>query len=164
MAINLSARQLSNPGLVALITDALEGNDVEPSHLHLEVTESVLIDDRATAITRLGQLKDLGVRIDIDDFGTGYSSLAYLKKLPIDTLKIDRSFTDGLGTDPDDTSIVHAIISLARALELDLIAEGVETAVQLDELRRLGCELGQGFHWTQPLPPADLLAWLTRRA
>ncbi len=163
MAINLSARQLSNPGLVALITDALEGNDVEPSHLHLEVTESVLIEDRATAITRLGQLKDLGVRIDIDDFGTGYSSLAYLKKLPIDTLKIDRSFTDGLGTDPDDTSIVHAIISLARALELDLIAEGVETVVQLDELRRLGCELGQGFHWTQPLPPADLLAWLTRR-
>ena len=114
MAINLSARQLSSPGLVALITDALEGNQIDPSHLHLEVTESVLIDDRATAITRLGQLKDLGVRIDIDDFGTGYSSLAYLKKLPIDTLKIDRSFTDGLGTDPDDTSIVHAIISLAR--------------------------------------------------
>ncbi len=163
MAINLSARQLSSPDLMAHITDGLEGNDLHPTQLHLEVTESVLIDDRATAITRLGELKDLGVHIDIDDFGTGYSSLAYLKQLPIDTLKIDRSFTDGLGTDPDDTSIVHAIISLARALDLDLIAEGVETAVQLDELRRLGCELGQGFHWTQPRPPDELLAWLTRR-
>jgi len=163
MAINLSARQLSSPGLAALISEALAGNDLDPQVLHLEVTESVLIDDRATSIRRLGQLKDLGVHIDIDDFGTGYSSLAYLKQLPIDTLKIDRSFTDGLGTDPDDTSIVHAIISLARALELDLIAEGVETAIQLDELRRLGCDLGQGFHWSQPLDPAALLSWLTRR-
>ncbi len=163
MAINLSGRQLSSPGLVDTITDALEGNELDPACLHLEVTESVLIDDRATAITRLSQLHDLGLHIDIDDFGTGYSSLAYLKQLPIDTLKIDRSFTDGLGTDPDDTSIVHAIISLARALELDLIAEGVETAVQLGELRRLGCDLGQGFHWSKPLPPAELLAWLTRR-
>jgi diguanylate cyclase (GGDEF)-like protein/PAS domain S-box-containing protein len=163
IAINLSARQLSSPGLVDLITDALEGNQLDPDCLHLEVTESVLIDDRATSIQRLGQLKDLGVHIDIDDFGTGYSSLAYLKQLPIDTLKIDRSFTDGLGTDPDDTSIVHAIISLARALELDLIAEGVETTIQLAELRRLGCELGQGFHWSKPLPPDELLAWIIQR-
>jgi diguanylate cyclase (GGDEF)-like protein/PAS domain S-box-containing protein len=163
MAINLSARQLSSPGLTALISEVLSGNDLDPQLLHLEVTESVLIDDRATSIRRLGQLKDLGVHIDIDDFGTGYSSLAYLKQLPIDTLKIDRSFTDGLGTDPDDTSIVHAIISLARALELDLIAEGVETAIQLDELRRLGCDLGQGFHWSQPLDSGALLSWLTHR-
>ena len=163
MAINLSARQLSSPGLVALIRDALTGNHLDPGCLHLEVTESVLIGDRATSIQRLGQLKDLGVHIDIDDFGTGYSSLAYLKQLPIDTLKIDRSFTDGLGTDPDDTSIVRAIISLARALELEVVAEGVETAIQLAELQRLGCELGQGFHWSKPLPPDELLGWLTRR-
>ncbi len=160
MAINLSARQLSSPVLVATITEALHDAGLRPGCLHLEVTESALIDDLATSIERLTALKDLGVHIDIDDFGTGYSSLSYLKRLPIDTLKIDRSFTDGLGTDPHDTTIVNAIISLGRALDLDLIAEGVETTTQLAELQRLGCRLAQGFHWSRPLPPAAFLAWV----
>ncbi len=95
------------------------------------------------------------MHIDVDDFGTGYSSLSYLKRLPIDTLKIDGSFVDGLGTDPHDTSIVRAIISLGHALDLDLIAEGVETETQLAELARLGCDLAQGFHWSRPLPPDE---------
>jgi len=160
MAVNISARQLADPDLVSVITAALDRTGVAPTRLHLEVTESVLIDDLATTIERLDQLQSLGVHIDVDDFGTGYSSLSYLKRLPINTLKIDRSFTDGLGTDPHDTSIVHAIISLARALDLDVIAEGVETATQRSELERLGCDLGQGYHWSRPLMPDDLRAWL----
>ena len=162
VAINLSARQLGSPVLVTTITEAFRDAGLRPGCLHLEVTESALIDDLATSIERLAALKDLGVHIDIDDFGTGYSSLSYLKRLPIDTLKIDRSFTDGLGTDPHDTTIVNAIISLGRALDLDLIAEGVETRIQLAELRRLGCRLAQGFHWSRPLPPDQFLAWVQR--
>ena len=161
IAINLSARQLSSPELVPTITESLRDAGLRPGGLHLEVTESALIDDLATSIERLAELKALGVHIDIDDFGTGYSSLSYLKRLPIDTLKIDRSFTHGLGTDPHDTTIVNAIISLGGALDLDLIAEGVETPTQLAELRRLGCRLAQGFHWSEPLPPDRLLAWLS---
>jgi diguanylate cyclase (GGDEF)-like protein/PAS domain S-box-containing protein len=155
VAINLSARQLGAPDLVGLVTEALEATGVEPGRLHLEVTESALIDDLATSVDRLGELKRLGVRIDVDDFGTGYSSLSYLKRLPLDTLKIDGSFVGGLGTDPHDTSIVRAIISLGHALDLELIAEGVEEAAQLAELDRLGCDMAQGFHWSRPLPPAE---------
>jgi diguanylate cyclase (GGDEF)-like protein/PAS domain S-box-containing protein len=159
VAVNLSARQLGWPELVPLITDALHASGLAPGRLHLEVTESALVDDLAASIQCLDQLKELGVHVDIDDFGTGYSSLSYLKRLPIDTLKIDRSFTDGLGADPHDTSIVHAIVSLSRALDLDLIAEGVETADQRDELRSLGCGLGQGFYWSKPLDPDQLAQW-----
>ncbi len=104
----------------------------------------------------------MGVRLAIDDFGTGYSSLTYLKQLPIDVLKIDRSFVDGLGTDPNDTSIVRMILSLASALDLTAIAEGVETEVQLEALREYGCELGQGYLWSPGLPPDELVAWLDR--
>jgi diguanylate cyclase (GGDEF)-like protein/PAS domain S-box-containing protein len=160
MAVNISARQLGAPDLVEAITEALDDTGLDPQRLHLEVTESALIDDVAKSIECLDQLKALGVHIDVDDFGTGYSSLSYLKRLPIDTLKIDQSFTDGLGTDPHDTSIVTAIISLGHALDLDLIAEGVETATQLAELRLLGCDLAQGFHWSKPLPPEQLVAWV----
>ena len=127
---------------------------VDPGRLHLEVTESALIDDLATSIERLDQLKTLGVHIDIDDFGTGYSSLAYLKRLPIDTLKIDQSFTDGLGTDPHDTSIVHAIISLGPRPRpgphgrgrRDRDAAGRAATTSAATWR-------QGFHWSRPLPP-----------
>jgi diguanylate cyclase (GGDEF)-like protein/PAS domain S-box-containing protein len=155
VAINLSARQLGAPDLVDVVTDALERTGIDPARLHLEVTESALIDDLATSIDRLDELKQLGVHIDVDDFGTGYSSLSYLKRLPLDTLKIDGSFVGGLGVDPHDTSIVRAIISLGHALDLDLIAEGVETATQLAELARLDCDLAQGFHWSRPLPPDE---------
>jgi diguanylate cyclase (GGDEF)-like protein/PAS domain S-box-containing protein len=159
-AINISARQLGDADFVSIITSALEETQLDPRHLHLEVTESTIIDDLATSAARMDELKALGVHIDVDDFGTGYSSLSYLKRLPIDTLKIDRSFTDGLGTDPSDTSIVHAIISLGHALDLDIVAEGVETELQLAELRDLGCDLAQGFHWAKPLDPDDFATWL----
>jgi len=158
VAINLSARQLGTPDLVGVVTEAIEATGIDPARLHLEVTESALIDDLATSVERLGELKQLGVRIDVDDFGTGYSSLSYLKKLPLDTLKIDGSFVGGLGADPHDTSIVRAIISLGHALDLDLIAEGVEQPAQLAELEQLGCDMAQGFHWSRPLPPDEFLA------
>ena len=108
-------------------------------------------------------LKDMGVGLAIDDFGTGYSSLTYLKQLPIDTLKIDRSFVDGLGSDPHDTSIVRAIISLGAALDLKVVAEGVETSMHLTALQRLNCDLAQGFLWNPAMRPEDVPDWLRQR-
>lgn len=160
VSVNVSAVQLARGDLVERVADALEAADVDPSCLHLEITEGVLMDDVHSSIAQLGALRELGVSIDVDDFGTGYSSLAYLKRLPITTLKIDRSFVDGLGTDPQDTSIVRAIISLGHALDLDLVAEGVETDAQLAELRELGCTRAQGYRWLPPRLPDDVVTWL----
>ncbi|MGZ4682881.1 MAG: EAL domain-containing protein, partial [Acidimicrobiales bacterium] len=117
---------------------------------------SVFVSDSERALVVLNDLKDIGVSLALDDFGTGYSSLSYLKRFPVDVLKIDRSFVDGLGEDPEDTAIVTAIISLSRALGLRVVAEGVETRRQLDELRRLGCDRAQGFMFARPRP-AQLL-------
>ena len=131
-----------------------------PVHLRLEITESVLVEESATAIASLEALNELGVRLVLDDFGTGYSSLAYLNRFPFHALKIDRSFVDGLGIEQERTAIVEAIIGMARALSLEVIAEGVESEVQLAELRRLGCDYAQGhlFHAAMPAArgqPAD---------
>jgi EAL domain-containing protein (putative c-di-GMP-specific phosphodiesterase class I) len=163
MSINLSARQLVDPGIVRSIADALSDAGLDPQALHVELTESALIDDLTTTLARLDELQALGVRIDVDDFGTGYSSLSYLKRLPLDTLKIDRSFIDGLGPDPSDISIVHAIVDLGHALGLQTVAEGVETETQLAALRQLGCDLAQGFHWSEPVDAAAVLAWVAHR-
>ena len=162
MTVNVSTRQLATPSLVGTIRAALNGAGIEPGRLHLEITETALILDDDRSIDTLQALRDMGVRLAIDDFGTGYSSLTYLKQLPIDVLKVDRSFVDGLGTDPNDTSIVRMILSLASALDLTAIAEGVETEVQLAALREYGCELGQGYLWSPGLPPDELVAWLDR--
>jgi EAL domain-containing protein (putative c-di-GMP-specific phosphodiesterase class I) len=164
VAVNLSARQIDAPDLVATVGDALARAGVDASQLHLEVTETSLLGDVGPFVDQLDGLKSLGVHLGVDDFGTGYSSLSYLKRLPIDTLKIDRSFTDGLGTDPSDRSIVDAILGLGRALDLHVVAEGVENDVQLAELRELGCGYAQGFHWTRPLPADDLECWLALHA
>ena len=109
------------------------------------------MDDAETNVVTLRRLKSLGVHVAIDDFGTGYSSLSYLKRFPVDSLKIDKSFIDGLGRDPEDTTIVEAVISLAHALGLGVVAEGVESVEQLNQLRRLGCELAQGYYFSRPL-------------
>ena len=122
------------------------------------------MEDVADSVRVLGQLADLGVTLEIDDFGTGYSSLSYLKRFPVNTLKIDRTFVSGLGTDPDDTSIVTAIVALGRALGLRLHAEGVENDRQRQAVREIGCELAQGYHWSPPLPPEDVEPWLRRRS
>ena len=151
MSVNLSGGQLGQRDLVELIASAHQDADLSPEHLQLEMTESVLMDDAANTITILQSLKDLGVLLGVDDFGTGYSSLAYLKRFPVDVLKIDRSFVSGLDRDLEDSAIVAAVVSLADTLGLITIAEGVETGLQRDILIGLGCARAQGFLFARPM-------------
>jgi diguanylate cyclase (GGDEF)-like protein/PAS domain S-box-containing protein len=154
--VNLSAREFAEPGLVQAVTNVLAETGLAPNRLTLEITETVAMTDaRATADTLL-RLKSLGIHLAIDDFGTGYSGLAYLKRFPVDTLKIDRSFVDGVGSEADDTVIVQAVIALARALRLSLTAEGIETREQWQQLVALGCDTGQGYLFAKPLDAAAL--------
>ena len=132
ISVNLSGRQLGDPDVVANIAAALSRSGLEPDALWLEITESTLMDDAAGAARTLNAIRELGVHLVIDDFGTGYSSLAYLKRFPVDTLKIDRSFVDGLGRDAESEAIVRAVVGLTESLHLSVIAEGVETIDQLD--------------------------------
>jgi diguanylate cyclase (GGDEF)-like protein/PAS domain S-box-containing protein len=160
MAVNLSGVQLARPDLVARVGEVLERTGVRRSALSLEITESVLMRDAEEALGVLEELKALGVRISVDDFGTGYSSLSYLKRFPVDVLKIDRSFVDGLGSDADDLAIVQAILALATSLDIDIIAEGVETSAQREVLQGLGCRLAQGYLLGRPGAAADVAGQL----
>jgi diguanylate cyclase (GGDEF)-like protein/PAS domain S-box-containing protein len=160
VSVNLSARQVAHRDLADSVAEILARTGLDPVHLRLEITESVLVEESASAIATLEALSEIGVGLVLDDFGTGYSSLAYLNRFPFDALKIDRSFVDVLGVEEERTAIVEAIIGMARALSLDVIAEGVENDVQLSELRRLGCDYAQGHLFSRALPPerlADLL-------
>lgn len=150
VAVNLSSHQLADPKLPGVVKKALSDAGLEPSRLTLEVTESVFVAGPEVVIGRLQALRELGVKVAIDDFGTGWSSLAYLKRIPFDVLKIDRSFVTDLGKDKIDTGIVTAVIMLAQALGLDVVAEGVETEVQAAELVRLGCPYAQGYLYSRP--------------
>jgi len=152
VSVNLSARQAAHRDLPSTVEEVLARTGLDPVHLRLEITESVLIDESATAIASLQALSELGVRLVLDDFGTGYSSLAYLNRFPFHALKIDRSFIEALGIEQEATAIVEAIIGMARGLSLEVIAEGVESEVQLSELQRLGCDYAQGhlFHAAMP--------------
>jgi diguanylate cyclase (GGDEF)-like protein/PAS domain S-box-containing protein len=150
MAVNVSARQLSQPDLAAMVAGVLARCSLQPSALSLELTEQVYIDAGVTTRRMLDELKALGVAIGIDDFGTGYCSLEYLKRFPVDFVKIDRSFVDGLGTDPGDTAIVRAVISLGQGLGLATVAEGVETPAQAAMLRQLECDYAQGYYFARP--------------
>jgi EAL domain-containing protein (putative c-di-GMP-specific phosphodiesterase class I) len=153
--VNVSARQFRLPNRTEEIFGTLEKTGLDPRHLKLEITESVMVHD-ALAIAALRKLKNSGIELAMDDFGTGYSNLSYVKRLPIDTLKIDRTYVSGLGTHTEDTAIVHATVAFAEALGLKIVAEGIETAEQLTLLRELGCELGQGYHFAEPLPSAAI--------
>jgi diguanylate cyclase (GGDEF)-like protein len=150
VAVNVSARQFRSPGFVDMVARALRERRINPSRLELELTESVLIDNREEAVAVLGQLKTLGVQIAVDDFGTGYSSLSYLSGLPIDCLKIDRSFVVRTTDGGRDAAIAQAIISLGHSLRLRVLAEGVETPEQLEFLRRHGCKEYQGYLFSRP--------------
>lgn len=152
VSVNLSSRQFGNPDLVGEVAEALRLTGVDPHSISLEITESAVMEDGSATISTLQQLKELGVTLAIDDFGMGYSSLSYLKRFPVDTLKIDKSFVSGLGHDLEDTAIVQAVITLAKTLGMHVIAEGAETPEQLSRLRALGCELGQGYYFSKPMP------------
>ncbi|HVE67835.1 MAG TPA: EAL domain-containing protein [Solirubrobacteraceae bacterium] len=160
LSVNLSARQLQQAHLVDDVMRALGDAGIVAGDLCLEITESVVVQERGIAIAALDALRSHGVRIAIDDFGTGYSSLRLLKDVPADLLKIDRSFVAGLGTDPQDTPIVRTVIGLAGALGLDAVAEGIETPAQLAELEAAGCRYGQGFHFARPMPAREVSALL----
>jgi diguanylate cyclase (GGDEF)-like protein/PAS domain S-box-containing protein len=150
VAVNLSARQFEQKGLKSLVAEILRDTGVDPSLLEFEITESLLMNDPEGAARNLRDLKEAGVRLSMDDFGTGYSSLGYLKRFPIDTLKIDRTFVRDLSTDADDATLTRAIINLAHNLRLSVVAEGVETEAQLDFLRANGCDEMQGFLFARP--------------
>jgi diguanylate cyclase (GGDEF)-like protein/PAS domain S-box-containing protein len=153
-SVNLSVRHLQQPDLVATVRAALEEHGIPPRRLVLEITESAVMENGSGTVETLEELRELGVRLALDDFGTGYSSLAHLHRFPLDVLKIDRSFTATLNADHQGASIAGAIVSLAQALGLETVAEGIEDADQQEELTRLGCTYGQGFHFSRPMPPS----------
>lgn len=162
MCVNVSSHQF-NASFPDLVGGVLEGTHAPTGSLCIEVTETAVMSDVEAAIATMRQVKDLGVHISIDDFGTGYSSLAQLKRLPLDEMKIDQSFVDRLGQDPEDTAIVAAIVAMAHALDLSVIAEGVETLEQLAQLRALGCELAHGFLFSRPVSADSIHRLLTGR-
>ncbi len=158
MAVNVSVRQLQAPGFVASMAELIESRSVDPSRICLEITETVLLEELKTTRGILGDLTGMGINIALDDFGTGYSPLTYLKELPIDVVKLDRSFVAEIGSNPRSTAIATAVVSLASAIDLAVIADGIETESQREALAELGCTLGQGRLISAPLPAADLPA------
>jgi EAL domain-containing protein (putative c-di-GMP-specific phosphodiesterase class I) len=156
LRVNVSARQLAQDSLRATVAEIIAETGIEPALLCLEVTESVLIEDPEESIRTLTELKQLGVKIAIDDFGTGYSSLEYLRRLPVDCVKVDRSFVRGVPENEEDVAIVNAVIELGHALKLSVTAEGVETTDQFDNLRAAGCDTAQGFLFFRPEPPEEV--------
>jgi diguanylate cyclase (GGDEF)-like protein len=154
LSVNLSGRQLQQPGTAAEVAEAIESAGLQPGTLQLEITETVLMHDTEATVRRLEELRALDVRIAIDDFGTGYSSLRYLQHLPIDVLKVAKPFVDGLGSGAREGAVALAIVDLARALGLDTVAEGIEHEEQARRLQELGCRLGQGFHFARPMEAA----------
>lgn len=152
ISVNLSPRQLAEPTLVDTVAGAIERTGIDPELVWLEITESTLVRDAEVAVSRLRALTALGVHLSVDDFGTGHSSMSYLQRFPVEALKVDRSFVDGLGREPEATAICTAVVSLAHALGMRAVAEGVETPEQVAILRTLGCELAQGYLFGRPAP------------
>jgi EAL domain-containing protein (putative c-di-GMP-specific phosphodiesterase class I) len=156
MAINISTVELRAKDFVAGVRTVLTETGLEPDCLELELTETFLMQDSKSTAAILHSIKEMGVQLALDDFGTGYSSLSYLQRFPIDTLKIDRSFVRDIATDSDDASIVCAVISMGKSLNMQVVAEGVETQEQLAFLRKQTCPEGQGYYFSEPLIAAEL--------
>ena len=163
VAVNIAASQFARRDFDITVEDALAKFGIDPGLLELELTESLSMDDPMGSIALMQRLRAIGINLAIDDFGTGYSNLSYLKRFPVDRLKIDRSFTSGLATNAEDHAIVSAVISLAHSLGLKSIAEGVETAEQLQLLLAEGCDEIQGYYFSKPLPEAAAREMLVRR-
>ncbi|HTA36089.1 MAG TPA: EAL domain-containing protein [Solirubrobacteraceae bacterium] len=161
VAVNVSARQLDADELIVDVAQALAESELEPGALTLEITETALMCDAEAAVERLGRLKQLGVRIAIDDFGTGYSSLAYLRQFPADSLKIDRTFVAGVATSRESAALIDTLVQLARSLEIEIVAEGIEDVEQLRALQLAHCDVGQGFLFSRPLPADGVEAFFT---
>jgi EAL domain-containing protein (putative c-di-GMP-specific phosphodiesterase class I) len=164
VAVNISAVQFRHPQFSELVQQAVRHSGVAPQRLMLEITESVVIDDVEDAIAKMNTLRDMGIRFALDDFGTGYSSLAYLKRLPLDQLKINNDFVRDIETDVNDAVIIETIIAMASQLGLQVVAEGVETPSQLDLLIAKDCSLFQGYHFSRPLTSTALADYLAARA
>ena len=162
LSVNLSSRQLVDADFPQLVERILESSGLAADSLCLELTETALITDPASAERYLAELRELGIRIGVDDFGTGYSSLIYVRRFPVQVLKLDRLFVAGLGKSSEDETIAGSVIHLAHELGLVAVAEGVETLDQLEALDKLGCDLAQGFYWSKPCPPEDLEPLLTQ--
>ena len=163
MAVNIAGPQISRGDLLETCKKALDATGLPPEHLALEVTEGFIMREADDAIETLEGLRDLGVSLSVDDFGTGYSSLAYLKRLPINKIKIDRSFVRDIPDDSDDMAITRAVIALGDSLRLEVIAEGVETEAQRAFLIGEGCVMGQGYLFAKPLPPEAFVSWAFRQ-
>jgi EAL domain-containing protein (putative c-di-GMP-specific phosphodiesterase class I) len=164
MSVNTSPSEVAEAGFVAYVMEVLTEAGLPGTALTIELTETALMKDSVVIQHHLRSLREAGVRIAIDDFGTGYSSLSYLGQLPVDQLKIDRSFVLNMRKSSKDRALIHAVIDLARALDLQVVAEGIEDAGQLRELTRMGCHLGQGYHLYRPLEPADCRSVLLDRS
>ncbi len=162
LSVNLSGRQLVHAELAGLVAGVLETTGLQPESLCVEITETVLMVDIEAGVAAVKALKALGVRVSIDDFGTGYSTLGYLRRFPVDDVKIDRTFVERLGTEPEDAAIVAAVVSLGHALGVTVTGEGVETEAQLAILRDLGVDAAEGYLFAPPQPPADLTPRLLR--
>ncbi len=160
ISVNLSGKQFAQGNLVEQIVKVLQATGLEPKQLKLEITESVVMDNVEVATDMLKRLRNLGVQLSIDDFGTGYSSLSYLHRLPIDTLKIDRSFVMRMMDNSENAEIVRTIVMLAKSLGMAVIAEGVETRERMEVLRELGCEYGQGYYFSKPLESAQAVKFV----
>ena len=160
MAVNLSPRQFAQPDLARRIAEIIRDEGAQPEALEFEITENLLLDIRPDTLAILHALRDMGAAIVLDDFGKEYSSLSYIKRLPIQAIKIDRAFIDDLPRDEDDAAIVQSILTMARNMELRVVAEGVETAEQLEFLMRLGCSEFQGYYFSRPVPALDMKALL----
>jgi EAL domain-containing protein (putative c-di-GMP-specific phosphodiesterase class I) len=164
VSVNLSARQLSAPDLVADVQSAIDRHGLRPGELILEITESLLVEERGASAETLTQLRAIGTRIAIDDFGTGYSALAYLHRFPADILKIDKAFVDGLDGDREHRDLAAAVVQIGHALGMSIVAEGIERVTQLDRLRDMDCDLGQGYLLGRPMTPAAFEAWRSSSA
>jgi EAL domain-containing protein (putative c-di-GMP-specific phosphodiesterase class I) len=162
MNVNISGKDLSHSGLVARITRALVAARLEPQHLIIELTENILMDQLKGALPLLEDLRTLGVALSVDDFGTGYSSLAHLSSLPVDSLKVDRSFIRGMRSGSKEAAVVRAVVTLGHSLHKRVVAEGIETEQQFEQLRDMGCQAGQGYHLSRPLAALAVEAMLDR--
>jgi EAL domain-containing protein (putative c-di-GMP-specific phosphodiesterase class I) len=160
VAVNLSARQFASGELPRVVQHTLDRTGLDPTRLHLELTETAIMGLHPDILQQLASVRDFGVQVGLDDFGTGYASLTHLRRLPLTFVKIDQTFVTGLGVDQEDERIVAAVVDLAANLGLRSIAEGIETVEQLDRLREFGCDQAQGYLFARPLPPDGLAAYM----